>query len=270
MKIKAKIQSIITAYIADKKKYEAGKFALETSTIYSAEYKGKLREEMDAKFRETCRYFDDKLNAVFQDAIDEIKGKRKSGADFHTNVTTALSYIGVIGDNITDRMAFDLVHPLLGDLQTMNRFYLILSDKLNAYTDKTMLALAGYVDALDALKAMQSKFKNTFSKFNSPESPAGYELLGTSPTTDKLNEQMALDAFQIYTMRGVDSYERHMEAVEKIYSTPFEEVEELFSDFPLPIKSNNSGKIQTDPLKLQAYFKYLNGENPDFNILDLV
>lgn len=88
--------------------------------------------------------------------IDEITGKRADkAADFQLKVSNALSFINMMGDDITDVKAFELVRPFFGDYPTMTHFAGALSSKKDkVYV--TFKAVNGYNTLLRYLKFIVS------------------------------------------------------------------------------------------------------------------
>jgi len=236
MKIKADIQAVITEFIASKKIYDEGKIVLDAQqAVYTPIYLNQLRAKMDNAFEQVVHEADAKLNGIIQKAIDKIMTRKNRRSDFNDSVSTALSYINAMGDNLTDEMALDLVQPLLGDYQTMRRFYIVLYDKLYigemklpvsdyvnvfdmrgiAKESQTLFALQGYVDAVSMLKAIQVKFDGFFSK---RDTLFAMELSGTSDIASAINIESVKKAFETHTLKEINIYEAHIDEIEKIYA----------------------------------------------------
>jgi len=220
MKIKADIEAVITDFIKARKKYEEAKTAIESQKMnYTPVYLNQKRTELDNAFEQVINEADAKVNVIVQTAIDKITAKKNRRTDFKDSVAMALSYINAMGDNITDEMAMDLVKPLLGDYQTMRRFYLVLYEKLftgeKINESEALVALSGYVNAVDMLKKIQVKFDGFFSK---RDTLGTIELLGNSSISTAINIETVRIAFNKFVTREIDAYEKHLDIIEAIYA----------------------------------------------------
>lgn len=238
MKIKAPIQTLVTGFIEDKRKYETEKLVLDQNPNYTPAYKNELRQKMDDEFERVTSAADSSLIALLKNAIDSIKGKSHSGAGFQVELSNTLAYISAMGDDITDRLAFDMVRPLFGDYLTMQRLLTVLVHKPALSRGHTLAALSGYLDLVKLLEQLLADFEYSFRK---AVSPAAMGVLGTSEVTTQINVDFMLQSFEAYIMRDVDEYEAKLDDLEKTYAATPAEVDALFSGAVFSAKMVSAG-----------------------------
>ncbi|MCL2337700.1 MAG: hypothetical protein FWC60_09795 [Firmicutes bacterium] len=236
--IKSQVTTVLNNLQADKAKYGKAKDDILKNIYLSDEGKKVSLAEADAAWTVALQSAAGALNTIYQNAIDNIKGARLSGSDFQNSLTQALSFINLMDGSITDRIAFDLAQPLLGDAQAMNRFYVVLLDRLTQ-PSVTLDTLAGFSSSVDMLKRLQDETAGTFSRpwgngkmgllFGDPF--GGEDPMGGPENVNSFN--LAMELVTAYINNQVDAYEAHMSELQQTFSATPEQVDKLFDGKPV-------------------------------------
>lgn len=147
-------KKITNAFLAEIKEWEK-------NSLYSSDHtKNKIRE-IEANMKKNDDSFNNQLKTIIMEEKNTILNATiRKPDDFQLQVSNAIGFISLSGDNLSDEEAFELMKPFFGDYQTMKRFYLALSNR-GANKGVTLTCLGLFDRAVNNL----DKFSNNFTYF---------------------------------------------------------------------------------------------------------
>jgi len=163
MSIKSKIETLTASFKEAVAKYNKDKAYLKESKMYTGDYINAEIAKLDVAMNAVVADANAKLQAIFQDEIDEIRSNKTGGVDFESKLSNALTFINAYADKLTDETAFALLQPFFGDYQTMHRLSVVVAGKPGI--PATRFVADGYDAAIENLKDMQVKFRGMFDNF---------------------------------------------------------------------------------------------------------
>ena len=131
--LKGKIEKLVNMYKDEMKEAFVKIEEVEKSTIYTPEKKNEMLLDMKAILRKGDHEYNKALKDLLQVERSAILNAtiNKPG-DYQNMITNALNQINMLGDKLTDKVAFEIVKPFFGDLETMRNLHSIISNRYGA------------------------------------------------------------------------------------------------------------------------------------------
>lgn len=208
MFIKSKIETLTASFKEAANKFINDKTTLENSNMFSASFISEETRNLTSEMQSVCDDANAMLQAILQEGIDEIRGKKVGGNDFESKLSNALSFINMLGEKLTDISAFALVQPFFGDFQTMHRLSMAFESKANI--PATTFAVSGYDSAIAKLKNMQINYKTVF-------------------TVPNQGGDLAAKMLAQYLMGEVDAYEAFIASLDEYLSASADDAETVIA-----------------------------------------
>jgi hypothetical protein len=136
---------------------------IEASELYSSDGKAQLIRDIKAELQKGDAAYNKQLNTIILKAKDDVQSATiRKPSDYQNMLNNALNQINMIGDKLTDQVAYDIVKPFFGDYETMHNLHSVVSnmhgkDGLNL-TTRTLGWFDGMVKTLDQIESGTKTF----------------------------------------------------------------------------------------------------------------
>lgn len=163
--LKEKVENLVNDYKEGVKKTLKSIRDLEKSELYSSDGKAQMIRDIKA----TLQKADDEYNNAISDLIQTYKNSIQNStinkpSDYQNLLSNALNQINMIGDKLTDKVAYEIVRPFFGDFKTMHDLHSVISTRYGkdglGLTTVTLGWLDSMIYRLDNLKTGVRNFFN--------------------------------------------------------------------------------------------------------------
>ena len=135
----------------------------ESNSYYTSDAKQDEIRKVKAQITANDNDFNKQLLTIITEEKEAILNfSIRKPDDFQLQISNAIGFINLLGDNLTDEQAFEMVKPFIGDYQTMKHFYAVLS---NRYGKDGMKVTRFSLGLLNRAVSMLDVFRNNFANF---------------------------------------------------------------------------------------------------------
>ncbi len=175
---KNKIEKLISNYKKITSEFLNQIAKWEADQLYAADYRGEKIREIKAEMQTNDTEFNNQLKAIIMEEQNSILTRTiKKSDDYQGQVSNAIGFIDLLGDNITDEKAFEMVKPFFGDYSTVKNFYSVLTTRYGKDGLPVSLVCLGLLDrAINNLDVLKNNFAHVFNNGTYSQNSLGYVI----------------------------------------------------------------------------------------------
>lgn len=163
MELKNRVQKLIENYKKVTNAFLEEIRNWESNSYYTSDAKQDEIRKVKAQITANDNDFNKQLLTIITEEKEAILNFTiRKPDDFQLQISNAIGFINLLGDNLTDEQAFEMVKPFFGDYQTMKHFHAVLS---NRYGKDGMKVTRFSLGLLNRAVSMLDVFRNNFANF---------------------------------------------------------------------------------------------------------
>lgn len=160
MELKNRVQKLIENYKKVTTSFLEEIRNWESNSYYTSDAKQDEIRKVKAQITANDNDFNKQLLTIITEEKEAILNfSIRKPDDFQLQISNAIGFINLLGDNLTDEQAFEMVKPFFGDYQTMKHFHAVLSNIPGLSVTIYSLGL------LNRAVSMLDVFRNNFANF---------------------------------------------------------------------------------------------------------